>query len=317
MSHEISHVSGKAEMFYYGNRPWHGLGTPVEHALTAEEALNAASLSWSVEKRQIHFKNEQGEYYPAQGFVTVRTDANIPLGIVGRNYIPIQNSEAFTFLDTLTTTGEAKYHTAGALFQGQRVWILAKLPDHIVVRGDDVVDKYLLLVNNHDGKGSLKMFFTPIRVVCMNTLNQALSTASVTVNIAHRGNIQKKVETARETLGIAISYFAQIEKVFKDFVKRELTNEELTDYILNIIPGGSTRAVNVREKIHELCEVGAGSEYACGTVWGAYNAVAEYVDHHRTNYYKKPDRHIETINFGSGADIKTKAFIEAKKLVYN
>lgn len=316
MPHQISHINDKAEMFYYGDKPWHGLGTSVEHVLTAEEALNAANLSWTVEKRQIYFKSEQEEYYPAQGFATVRTDANIPLGIVGKNYIPIQNDGAFTFLDTLTATGEAKYHTAGALYQGRKVWILAKLPNHIVVSEEDVVDKYLLLVNNHDGKGSLKVFFTPVRVVCMNTLNQALNTASLTVNIAHKGNIQKKVEVARETLSIAINYFAQIGKVFKDFAQKELTNEEIANYVLNIIPGGSTRAVNIREKIHELHKVGTRSEYAYGTVWGVYNAVAEYIDHHRTDYIKKPDRYIETINFGLGAEIKTKAFIEARKLTY-
>ena len=153
MGHNISEVDGINEMFYCGEEPWHGLGTKVGHVLTAEEAIKAAHLDWTVEKREIYFKEEIDVFKSANAFATVRTDINLPLGIVSKNYKPIQNLEAFNFMDTLTMTKEAKYHTAGALFSGERVWILTKLPEQIVVLDEDVVDRYLLLVNNHDGKG--------------------------------------------------------------------------------------------------------------------------------------------------------------------
>ena len=197
MAHELSVQNNKAEMFYYGDRPWHGLGTAVDHALTASEAIEAAGLDWLVEKREIFFKSrdDSGEekYEQAKGFATVRTDLNIPLGLVSDKYQPIQNHEAFNFIDTLVASREAKFHTAGALFDGEKVWILAKLPGHITVKGDDMVDKYLVLMNAHNGKSALRCFFSPIRVVCMNTLRQALASAETTVSIGHKGNIQHKV----------------------------------------------------------------------------------------------------------------------------
>lgn len=317
MAHNISEVNGEAEIFYYGDKPWHGLGTPVDHVLTAEEAIKEAHLDWPVEKKEIFFEEEPGVYKGAREFATVRTDINHCLGIVGKNYKPIQNIEAFGFMDTLTMSKEAKYHTAGALFSGERVWILAKLPDQIVVLDEDAIDKYLLITNNHDGRGSLKVMFTPIRVVCMNTLNHAMRGAQTTVNIAHTGDIEKKVIEAQRVLGIAVNYFKDLEGIFKNFAARELAETDLKEYIENVVPGESTRSTNIRTRIEELCHTGAGSEYSCGTLWGAYNAIAEYVDHHRTNYQKKPDQYIETINFGSGVEIKTRAYEEAIKLVSN
>lgn len=315
MAHNLSLVSGEAEMFYYGERPWHGLGTQVDHVLTAEEALEEARLNWLVEKRQIYFKETDGMFTEAKGFAVVRTDYEIPLGIVGSKYVPIQNNESFDFMDQLVMSKEAKYHTAGALHNGARVWLLAKLPGNIVVMNNDSVEKYLLLVNNHDGKGCLKVMFTPIRVVCQNTLTLALHSAQTSVNITHRGDIDKKKFEAQRVLGIAVTHFKEMEETYKNFASYQITNTDLKSYIEEVIPGDSKVTQNMRDKVEELYEVGAGAELTRGTLWGAYNAVTEYVDHYRQNYQKNPDRYLEYVNFGSGAWLKTKAFEEAQKMI--
>ncbi len=318
MSHNLSFASGEAEMFFYGDRPWHGLGTQVDHVLTAEEALDAAYLNWQVEKKQIYFQDSNGIFTEAKGFAVVRTDCEIPLGIVGRKYVPIQNKEAFDFMDELVMTKEAKYHTAGAINDGARVWILAKLPGSIAVMDKDNVDKYLLVVNNHDGRGCLKGLLTPIRVVCQNTLNLALMRAQTSVNIAHLGNINNKKFEAQRVLGIAMTHFKELEEAYKNFASHQLTNTDLKKYIKEVIPGDSKIVQNMRNKVEELHEVGVGAEMTRGTLWGAYNAVTEYIDHFRIqNYEKNPDRYLEYVNFGSGAYMKTRAFEEATKLILN
>jgi len=317
MAHNLSFISGKAEMFYYGDKPWHGLGTQVEHALTAEEALAAASLDWQVEKKQIYFRNETGIYTEANGFAVVRTDHQIPLGIVSDKYIPIQNRESFDFLDNLVMTKEAKYHTAGALNNGAKVWLLVKLPEKIVILRDDVIEQFLLLVNSHDGRSCLKVLFTPTRVVCQNTLTLALRQARVLVNIAHRGDIGSKKFEAQRILGIAMTHFKDVENAYKNFAAHQITTTDLKKYIADVIPGESKTILTMREKIEELHEVGAGAEMTRGTLWGAYNAVVEFVDHHKINYEKNPDRYFEYVNFGLGASLKTRAFEEAIKYSYS
>lgn len=321
MAHNLSIINDKAEMFYVNDqKPWHGLGTPVEHALTSKEAVEAAHLDWTVEKREIYFKSEdffssEEKFEKAPGFATVRTDENIPLGIVSDNYQIIQNHQAFEFVDALVASNEAKFITAGALFQGKRIWLSAKLPGHITVTDDDVIDKYLLLTTGHDGVNSVKVLFTPIRVVCMNTLNQALNSATTKVHIKHTGDIKTKVVEAQRVLGIAINYFEQIGNAFKVFAGRELTDEEFQTYVGDIIPGVSKRSKNIRNKVEDLYFTGVGSEISGTTLWGAYNAVTEYVDHHRIDWKKRPDKYLASITYGTGAELKTKAYQKALELV--
>lgn len=218
-------------------------------------------------------------------------------------------------MDSLVFSKEAKYHTAGALFNGKRIWLLCKLPEQIVVMDDDTVDRYLLLVNAHDGTSSCKVMFTPIRVVCNNTLNLATSKAETKVNIAHTGDIEKKLNEARRILGIAINYFRNLEEAYKAFAAKALVETDLRKYVANVLPGETTRMHNIRQQVLNLHEIGAGSEIAHRTLWGAYNSITEFVDHHSINPGKYPDRYLNNILFRRGAEIKTKAFEEAVSLV--
>ena len=165
------------KMMWVGEKPWHGEGTKLENVATSAEAIEAAGLDWKVEKRGLYFAQTDGTTQLIPGkYATVRTDNQVALGIVGKVYTPLQNKEAFSFFDSIVGVKEAMYHTAGSLGKGERVWILAKLPGYIKVTEDDVVEKYLLLANSHDGSSAVEMLFTPVRVVCQNTLNLAIST---------------------------------------------------------------------------------------------------------------------------------------------
>jgi len=316
MAHEISDITGVHEMFYINDeKPWHGLGTPVEEALTSEEAIQAAHLEWEVEKRKVYFKKDDGIFLETKAYSTVRTDVEFPLGIVSERYMTIQNREAFSFMDTLVGTKEAKFITAGALFNGEKIWMLCKIPGTLVIKGMDTVDKYLLLFNSHNGRSGCKVLITPIRVVCNNTLRIALQKAEVSVNIHHIGNIQHKVVEAQRILGITIDYYTQIEETFRTFAHREMTEDDIKYYMLSVIPGDSDYFKKIREKVHELHDIGIGSDMAAGTLWGAYNACVEFVDHQNVSRRRNPDRYIENITFGRGADIKTRAYEKALELV--
>ena len=172
MSHNLNVTNNKTSMMYIGESPWHKLGTKLDKPATAFEAIQAAQLDFMVVKFPI--KTVRHELPVENHFATVRTDTLQTLGVVGSRYEPIQNKDAFDAFDTLVGEGEAIYHTAGALGKGERIWLLAKLPDYIRVNLNDIVEKYLLLVNSHDGSGSVKVKLTPIRVVCENTLSMAL-----------------------------------------------------------------------------------------------------------------------------------------------
>ena len=269
-------------MMYVGDKPWHGLGTKLDKVATSAEAIVAAGLDWKVEKRPLYagFGNDEWKQLPWK-FATCRMDTKQPLGVVGSIYRPLQNTEAFSFFDAIVGVKEAMYHTAGALGDGERVWILAKLPGYVRVMKDDISEKFLLLVNSHDGSKAAQMMFTPIRVVCQNTLNVALGGAEIQAKVRHTTNMGTRIDEVRETLGIINQKFTLFEEAAKQLAVTQLTKGAWTAYLqgLKLAPKSreeaTTRLQNITEDVTRLFESGKGATMvsAKGTAWGAFNAV--------------------------------------------
>lgn len=321
--------------FYYGQVPWHGLGVKLDNPATSEEAIKAAGMDWEVKCGAVSVTEFDGEttrkIVVPDYFCTVRMDKRVPLGIVGRLYTPIQNKEAFNFFDAIVGDKKATYHTAGVLGKGETVWMLAKLPDDIRIVGtDDIINKYLLLTNKHDGTMSLRMFFTPVRVVCQNTLSAALSSRKHEgVVLRHFPDIHQKVEQARKILGLTMTFYKNLSEAFNALARVEVSEDWLNEYYGEVIPTpegetASTRLVNIREGMEECFESLSNSLPGVrGTAWAAYNSVTEWVDHKRAIPKMAVDktRRLESIWIGSGAVMKERALnialerIGAEKLV--
>jgi len=323
MGHNLSISEGKTSLFYVGEKPWHGLGTELKSPATAKEAIEAAGLDYPVELQPIYLQNKKEI---ARKKAIVRADKQIALGLATDSYKVIQNSEAFSFFDSVVGEGQAIYHTAGALGVGQRVWILAKLPDDIIVTKDDVVEKYLLLVNSHTGTSALKMYFTPVRVVCENTLIASYRDAAHGVSIRHMGDIKTKVDEARRLLGLAINYYARFSKDVHALTKYKMTDKELDSYFNYALSGKakldremSTRMENQKNRLKHLFVKGAGNDSSKvkGTAWAAYNAVTEYADHDRAVRELSEDktRRLSSIWLGSSASMKARAYEASLELV--
>ena len=321
MAHNLNIVNGKASMFYSGEKPWHSLGQQVHGRLTAAEAIAAAGLNYHVEKVAVKYEFKGRVRENSGHFNTVRTDTGDALGVVGKRYEILQNKGAFSFFDAVVGVKDAIYETAGALGRGEKIWLLAKLPGYIRTVGDDVTEKYLLLSNSHDGSGSVQVMFSPIRVVCQNTLNVAIQRKLRSINIRHTASLGEKVKDAQEALGIMAQQFSIFEEASRKIASVQITRKTLKDYVVSagLVPSEledknrSGRARNIMEEVSNLFESGKGAEMdgARGTLWGAFNAVAEYVDHYRVTDREK---RAKNLLFGSGAAIKQKAWSEALRL---
>ena len=218
-------------MFYTRETPWHGLGTKVEDAPGSKEALVAAGLDWKVIQKEICTKEGQ----PVEGYrANIRDrDQNI-LGVVSERYKVVQNEEAFSFTDQLLGEG-VTYETAGSLQDGRRTWILARLPQRYIISGDEITP-YLVFMNSHDGSGAIKAAMTPIRVVCQNTLNLALSTAKRSWSTNHTGDIQGKLSDARNTLLYAERYMKELGKAIDQLNRIRLSDQKVYEYINALFP---------------------------------------------------------------------------------
>lgn len=239
MAHELHIENGRASMMYVGKPPWHGLGTALRNPATAEQAITAANLDWEVVKTPLHAIDGKVSHPIPDHFAVIRKDwvgQRRPIfGIVGAGYTPLQNRDAFAFFDAIVGQGAAIYHTAGALGDGERVWVLAKLPGNIRVIGDDIADKFLLLSNSHDGASAVQIKFTPIRVVCQNTLTMALNQGR-TLRVPHLSSLHERMRNAVDMLGIITHQFQMIEGKFQEMAGRQINNVQLDRYLNLVFP---------------------------------------------------------------------------------
>lgn len=305
MSHDIEQTNTGAAMFYVGETPWHGLGTRLEDRPTSEEAIKAAKLDWEVKQRPLFTADDFGGLKrvveEVDHVANYRADTGKILGVVARTWKPLQNKDAFSFFDPFVTSGQASYETAGSLRDGRRIWVLAELSgDPLVIAGEDVVKKYLLLSNSHDGSLAVRVGFTPVRVVCQNTLAAAHSSdASKLIRIRHHGGVKNALEKVGEIMNVVTREFEATAAQYRVLQLAGCNDVDLKRYVNEVFApervkktmaqqaeawiGAEQLGSRVYPKVQELFENGRGTQLpgVKGTLWGAYNAITEYIAHER------------------------------------
>lgn len=340
MAHNINFNSktGRYSFFSVKEKAWHGLGQIVEQYPTSGEAIKHAGLDYEVVKSPL-FTKGSGITQTANGieigsselevpnyFANIRTDNNAILGVVGKDYHIVQNREAFNFFDAIVGSGAGiLYETTGALGNGERIFITAKLPDYIRVgNGDDVTEKYIFLTTSHDGSGSITAAFTPIRIVCQNTLNASLRTMSNVVRIKHTSGAKQRLENAHKVMGLANTLSNQLEGIFNERIKVKVTDREVRKLIqLALCPNRETFDLlkkGAEDEVSTLFKNTVEDAFAYamisdsqqmdttkGTLFGAYNAVTGYYQNVRN--YQNDEAKLKSIVMGGTAQLKTqKAF---------
>lgn len=336
MAHNLNfnERTGQYSFFSVQEKAWHNLGQIVEQYPTSAEAIKYAGLDFEVIKAPLytHGKGiiiddsgeikEGGSILLPDSFATMRTDTNQVFGVVGKDYQIVQNADAFAFFDAIVGGSDGiLYETAGALGNGERIFITAKLPDYIRVgNGDDITEKYIFLTTSHDGTGSITAAFTPVRVVCQNTLNAALGNMSNVVRIRHTSGVKQRLENAHKVMGLANQLSTQLEGIFNAWTKVHICDTEVKKLIqLALSPNKETLVALKKGTEDELSTMFKNTvedafSYAMmadtqqmtttkGTLFGAYNAVTGYYQNVRS--YKDDESKLQSIVMGGTAQAKT------------
>jgi phage/plasmid-like protein (TIGR03299 family) len=280
-------------MFSTRTKPWHGLGTIVAEAPDSKAALSYAGLDWNVLQREVF--TEEGLRIPGY-YANVRDSDFSTLGIVSERYKVVQNQEAFAFTDQLLGEG-VTYETAGALQNGRIVWILAKMPEKYIIAGDEITP-YLVVMNSHNGSTGLHAALTPIRVVCQNTLNLALSTAKRSWTTRHTENIFGRINEAEKTLFMAESYMTELGKEIDHLNQIKLTDSKVIRMMESFYPAspelGETQRNNNQKLLDDIKQRYFEAPDLAGVGKNGYrfiNAVSDFVTHvepvRKTKNYKE------------------------------
>lgn len=319
MAHNLNFNNGQWSFAARGQKAWHGLGQYVQEAMTAEEAIRLGGLDYTVEKRPLYVQAPDQTLVEVPGyFSNVRTDTNQPLGVVKNRYTIVQNRDAFSFFDSVIEQGEAIFETAGALGRGERIFITAKLPEDMLVRGEKI-EKYIMLTNSHDATTTVIAGFTPIRVVCNNTLTASLRNLENRVSIPHTASADSKLKQASTVMGIASKYMNEVNSIFEQMTYKKLSDLELRHFIEEVMKNDraatkdeekeiSARMKKTTDEIYSfaLTHSTQKTEPAYRTLWGAYNSISGQYNYLKN--YTSPEVKMRDLNYGGAAEKVGKAF---------
>lgn len=315
MSHEVEIIDGQAQMAYAGELPWHGLGTKVASDLAPSQIMQQAGLDWSVEKETM--TTASGVEIEGKKALVRSSDSKV-LDVVGDNWNPVQNSEAFEFFSEYCLAGDMEMHTAGSLKGGQMVWALAKIKESFDILGGDQVDSYLLFSNPHKYGKAIDVRFTPIRVVCNNTLSLSLGqNVANSVSLNHRTAFNP--ESVKQTMGIAHEKFAKYKETCEFLASKKFNMESLIQYYNEVFPRtyqgkkevsvkGYEDLTNNAQKAFSFLETQPGANFGEGSWWSALNSVTYLTDH---KMGRESDSRLTSAWFGANQTRKVKAVEKA------
>lgn len=330
-------------MAYAGQTPWHQLGSPLPSKQSIDTWAASAGMRWQILETPVRYiahdagncssgaTSLYGEAmeYPAQK-VLYRSDTKAALSVVSNRYQVVQPRDVLEFYRDLTEVAGFELETAGVLKAGKKFWALAKTGKSIALKGDDLVNGYLLLATSCDGTLATVAIPTTVRVVCSNTLAIALKGASNGIKVPHSTSFD--AQAVKRQLGIAVGQWDSFMYQMRTLAERKVKSHEAMNFFLNVLcdKGGSTgaggligrntstgltneRALQKAQMLFDGHGRGASKQAAQGTAWGLMCAITEYIDHERRA--RNQDNRLDSAWFGQGAAIKQRALEHALRLV--
>lgn len=300
MAHELENQNGKTSFASLREPAWHGLGTVFQDEVNTAEMLSLAKLdNWNVRLEEVPvpagFSSDKTYSFVSRTNPFNKDQTDI-LGIVGERYTPLQNEDLFSFGDNLLDGG-GRWETAGSIKGGRVVFGSIALQNSITLDPNGIADKidnYLLINTSHDGSIAIQASITPVRVVCANTLNLALSSfkgkkaSKQTFKIRHTQTAEGKIAVARQALGLANTYIDEFSELANKLIQTEITKAQFDKIVELAYPEpekdskGSMKKWNSKVDLLNDIYVGQYNNTIAGTAWGAYNALTERLDWYRT-----------------------------------
>ncbi len=314
-------------MAYVGTTPWHQLGNQLPAKQPIEVWAQKAGMDWSICETPVRYMTEQiGSLGTLMSFkeqkVLYRSDTKAPLSVVSGRYQVVQPKAVLEFYRDLTEISGFELDTAGVLKEGKKFWALARTGKEVKLKGDDVVNGYILLATSCDGSLATTATPTTIRVVCNNTLSIALNGASCAIKVPH--NTSFDAQAVKQQLGIAVSQWDSFMYRMKTLSERKVKSHESMNYFLKVLcqsdnPVDQTQGLKNERALKNVQALydghGRGAELASasGTAWGLLCAVTEFVDHEKRA--RSQEHRLDSAWFGQGASLKQRALDYALQLV--
>jgi phage/plasmid-like protein (TIGR03299 family) len=319
MSHELTiRENGFVEHAYYGEVGWHGLGNKIVNREDLTEWKSKSGFDFTICRSPVEYEfNGEVLQFPDREILH-RCDNGMALGIVSPSYKIVQPAEVLEFFRDLIESAGFKLTTAGTLYGGKRYWAQAEIGEKAMIVDGDIVKGYLMVTTGADGTTPTIATDSTTRVVCMNTMNAALSEkAKRRIKVSHRN--QFDAAAVKDQLGIARGNFAQWVESMRKLAAVKVSEKDAAALTLDILapkpvselqPEAVEKVQNSRAFARILSLFNGGGKGAqmngvAGTAWGLMNAFTEHVDY--WSHAHSMQARFESAQWGDGDKLKTKA----------
>lgn len=256
---------------------WENLGVK-EETTSYMDLLEAASLNYEVEDQDLYVDYEDSKILVPDRKAIIRKDTQEVYGIVSNKYQICQNREAFDFIDyldgvTLERAGEV----------GPMIWMIGRLPE-VSVLGDNITP-HIIFQNSHDGSCSIKSTICMLRIICQNQFVASFKESPATINIRHNGDLQAKLQSAKETMQGVYEYIKNYDKVANEFATKKITVKKFNQIVEkyfeipeDVSPRTEENIMMRREQFVKIYKAEDNQNFK-GTKWGVINAFSDLITH--------------------------------------
>lgn len=268
-----------------------------------EDALEISNLNFVAQESEL-MSPTHGVFAPDHKMI-IRDDDNTVLGVVGKKYHPTQNAVAMAFMDSIVQKNGFTYTEALSKDNGAVSIITAQSEKADIIQVGDEVRRQIKIINGFNGKNSLSVEFSMLRLVCTNGLVR--NERESMIKFKHTINIQDRMV-------VALKVFDESVKFHEDFIMKskllsqKAMDKNMVEKFLNSLYSDAKQNDSKKDRIIELFQNGKGNKGE--TLWDIYNGVTEFADYH----YGKDENRLEYATFGSGHKLKEKAWNVAMEL---
>lgn len=314
MTHGVYQINGKDSMAYVGQTPWTGLGQKLTVNMDIATWLHEAGLDWTLLEAPVNFPREiNGEFEFAEfegQKVLYRSDNGYPFSVVSNRYQSVQPREVLEFFQEFVQAGDMTLETAGSLFNGAKIWALARVGVDFTIDGQDKIDPFVLLATSCDRSLATTGQLTSVRVVCNNTLNMAVNGKTASVKVPHSTKFD--AQKVKEDMGLVRESIQAHANSMRTMHQTPLTDEQAMKFFIRLLQTPEERekgefdADKNRRSMPKLWTSYKSAPGSEDTVWGAVNAVTHSIDYNP--HARTDDGRLNNAWFGQGATQKATAY---------
>lgn len=304
-------------------------GTYVESSrgMRLDTAIRKAGMDYTVqfEKPVSHIRMPDGRTvtveYPQRGTVAVWPDGRAEaLGTVKSKYTICQNDEAARMGQAVMDEGGANVAAAGVYGEpyGAKTYMAFRLPDGLMIGGEDPYDLYFTILNSHDGESALSALFAPIRLRCTN-MTTATFGAGVKnrFKLRHSGSMEWKIAEVQRALEISYRWTQDWKQEAELLLRTPLEGEALDGFLRDVMPTpervtstiGASNWDDRRLQLKTIITQAETNEFGRRTAYAAFNGVVEWVDFYRPVSDDNPATRLKSVlDGGEHEKYKVNAF---------